>query len=291
MTLQRSSPCKVNLILNILGKREDGFHDLETVLQPVPVADRLEFSRGGVGIRLSCSLSELPTDARNLVFQAAQRFLEAAGIMDGVAIRLEKKVPMEAGLGGGSSNAANTLRGLNELFEFPLGQSRLHELAAAIGSDVPFFLQDGPALATGRGEVIEPLEAFPALRGLSVFLVHPGFGVPTAWAYRQLVGFPASLHGRPGRARQLADCLQRGDLGRATANFYNAFEAPVLAKYPLLMMMQEFLRSHSAEVALLSGSGSALFALVRGPSAATHLRDIFSEQFGASCWIETAQLA
>ena len=131
----------------------------------------------------------LPTDGQNLVHRAATAFLQAAKITGGVRIHLEKKIPLAAGLGGGSGNAATTLLALNELFDQPLAPEKLHELAAALGSDVPFFLQNRPALATGRGEKIQPLEDFPALRGKAFLLIHPGFGILTAWAYQALARF------------------------------------------------------------------------------------------------------
>ena len=120
MTLEKLSPCKVNLVLNILGKRVDGFHELETLMHPVRLHDRLVFERQGSAVRLSCSEPSLPTDSRNLVFRAAAAFREKAGIKDGVRLHLEKKIPLAAGLGGGSANAATTLLGLNELFGAPL---------------------------------------------------------------------------------------------------------------------------------------------------------------------------
>src|SRR5689334_21257749 len=135
MTIEKQSPCKVNLLLNILGKRPDGFHELETVMHPVNLFDRLVFERSGISIKLSCSDLALAVDESNLVHSAAKAFLEAAGSREGVKIHLEKKIPMAAGLGGESGNAATTLLGLNELFDKPLSHERLHALAAAIGSD------------------------------------------------------------------------------------------------------------------------------------------------------------
>jgi len=179
MRLEKKSPCKVNLILNILGKRPDGFHELETVMQPVDLCDEMTFERAGAGLQLSCSHPELPTDARNLVHRAASSFLAAAKITDGVRIHLQKNLPLAGGIGGGSANAAVTISALNELFGRPLPAEQLHALAAAIGSDVPFFLQDQPALATGRGEQIQALEPFPALRSRAFLLIHPGFGIST----------------------------------------------------------------------------------------------------------------
>src|SRR5262245_16473821 len=136
MTLEKLSPCKVNLLLNILGRRADGFHELETIIHPVKVYDRISFTRQGHGIQLTCSQPLLPTDSRNLVYRAAAILLERAGIKDGVEIHLEKHIPLAAGLGGGSGNAATTLLGLNELFGGPLAPDKLQEMASSLGSDV-----------------------------------------------------------------------------------------------------------------------------------------------------------
>src|ERR1051325_1211300 len=138
MTLERLSPCKVNFLLNILRKRPDGFHELETLFHPVSLTDLLRFKKIPSTIHLTCNNPALPTDDGNLVFAAAQSFMEEARIRDGVEIHLEKRVPLAAGLGGGSSNAAHTLLGLNELFGKPLSPHQLALLAAALGSDVNF---------------------------------------------------------------------------------------------------------------------------------------------------------
>jgi 4-diphosphocytidyl-2-C-methyl-D-erythritol kinase len=284
MSLEKISPCKVNLLLNILGKRPDGFHELETVMHPVNLCDVLAFEQRGGGLELTCSEATLPTDARNLVHRAATAFLQAAQIRDGVKVHLEKKIPLAAGLGGGSGNAATTLLGLNELFGTPLAMEKLQELAAALGSDVPFFLQTRPALATGRGEKIQPLEPFPALRRTVLFLIHPGFGIPTPWAYQSLARFPGALNGRAGRAQQLIARLRGGDLHSAAKEFYNSLEAPALEKYPLLALFQDFLRAHGAAAKLMSGSGSTTFALVESLKAAEALREKFFAKFGQTCW-------
>ena len=283
MTLEKPSPCKVNLLLNILGKRPDGFHALETVMHPVNVCDQLSLARGGSGIELTCSEPGLPVDAGNLVHRAASCFLAAIGSRDGVRLHLEKKIPLAAGLGGGSGNAAAALLGLNELFGYPLTAVQLHPLAAALGSDVPFFLQPHPALATGRGERIEPLDFFPALRGGAFLLVHPGFGIATAWAYQELARFPADLNGAPGRARRLIASLQAGDLTAASREFYNSLEAPALEKFPVLPLFQEFLRAQGAEAALMSGSGSTTFAVFHNETVARAVEEKFRGKFGR-CW-------
>jgi 4-diphosphocytidyl-2-C-methyl-D-erythritol kinase len=282
--MRLKSPCKVNLLLNILGKRPDGFHELETVMQPVNFCDELDFERAGNSVELSCSEKSLPTDSKNLVHRAAAAFLSAAKISDGVKIHLEKKIPLAAGLGGGSGNAATTLLGLNALFGSPLAPARLGELAAGLGSDINFFLQDKPALATGRGEQVESLEYFPALRGKAFFLVHPGFGISTPWAYQNLARFPQALNGQKGRAQALIAALQSADLRAAAAGFYNSLEAPALDKFPVLALYQEFLREHGALAALMSGSGSTTFAIAENISAAENLAENFKAQFGDHGW-------
>lgn len=290
--LQRLSPCKVNLLLNILGRRPDGFHELETVMLPVPLTDRLEFSRRpvGSGIELTCDHPGLPVDGSNLVHRAAQRFLEAAAVPEGVRIHLEKRLPLAAGIGGGSANAAVTLRALNDLFGGPLDADRMQVLAAGLGSDVPFFLQDGPALATGRGERVESLAPFPALRGCGLVLVHPGFGVSTPWAYQALAGYPGALNGRPGQAAELVSALRSGGAREACERLYNSLEAPVLPKHPLLQLFQDFFRRQGALGTLMSGSGSSTFAITANPPAAEALAARFGERFGGSVWVATTAL-
>jgi 4-diphosphocytidyl-2-C-methyl-D-erythritol kinase len=150
---------------------------------------------------------------------------------------------------------------------------------------VPFFLQDKPALGTGRGERIQPLTFFPALRGAAFVLVYPGFGIATAWAYQQLARFPAALNGRPGRAQNLINQLQSDNLQRAGAEFYNSLEAPALEKYPLLALFQEFFRANGALATLMSGSGSTTFAVTSSMAAAESLAEKFKSKFDETNWI------
>jgi len=286
----RQSPCKVNLLLNILRKREDGFHELETIMQPVRLCDQIMVDQAAAGITLTCNLPTLAVDGTNLVHRAATAFLAAASITAGVKIHLEKNIPLAAGLGGGSGNAAHTLCALNELFGLPINPAQLNDLAAALGSDVPFFLQSQPALACGRGELVQPLEPFLALRGAHILLIHPGFGISTAWAYQSLARFPDALNGRIGRAQELISLLQGKDLAAAGRGFYNALEIPALPKHPLLQVYQDFLRANGAPAVLMSGSGSTTFALTATRAAADQLRERFHSQFGASAWTAVAAL-
>ena len=283
MDLTKKSPCKVNLLLNILGKRPDGFHELETIIHPVNFFDELTFARQGQTLQLTCSEPALPTGQGNLVYRAAAAFLEAAGLREGVRIHLEKRIPLAAGLGGGSADAATTLLGLNELFERPLTLERLHAIATSLGSDLPFFLQDKPALATGRGEKIQALDFFPALRGTAFLLIYPGFGIPTAWAYKEMARFPEALKGRFGRAQELIKLLQTSTLTEAGRHFYNSLETPAFVKYPLLAIFQDFLQANGASASLMSGSGSTTFAIAASESAARALEEKVKTKFGP-CW-------
>jgi 4-diphosphocytidyl-2-C-methyl-D-erythritol kinase len=289
VALNKKSPCKVNLLLNILGRRSDGFHELETLMHPVDFCDALEFERGGNGVKLTCSDKHLPTDSRNLIFRAARDFLAAAKISDGVRIHLQKNIPMAAGLGGGSGNAATTLLALDEIFGQPLAGDQLVEMAAALGSDVPFFLQPKPALAAGRGEKVQPLENFPALQDRAFLLIHPGFGISTPWAYQNLARFPEALNGRPGRAQELIAKLQGDDLSVAAGSFYNSLEAPAFEKFPVLKIYQEFLLANGARAALMSGSGSTTFAIADNLSAAEALAEKFKSRFGPNGWMAVVQ--
>jgi 4-diphosphocytidyl-2-C-methyl-D-erythritol kinase len=265
MTL--SAPAKINLSLSVLGKRPDGFHAIESHFVTLTLADTLTLAPvSESGIAFTCSDATLPCDGSNLVVRAAQRFHETAGIPAAVRIHLEKKIPHGAGLGGGSSDAAATLRGLNALHGKPLGAETLHALAAGLGSDVPFFLAGGSAICRGRGEIIEPLP-FPA--PLALLLVKPAFGVPTPWAYSR---WRDSLE-IPG----IPYAPQRFPWG----TLVNDLERPVFEKYLFLAVLKRWLlQQPEAEGALMSGSGSTCFAVLRDASGGPALEARVKEQFG-----------
>lgn len=294
MRLTRTSPCKVNFVLNILGRRADGFHELETLFFPAPLTDLLEVESAASGIELSCSHPGLPTDASNLVHRAATSFFAAAhqkaGLQGGARLRLEKRLPLAAGLGAGSANAAVTLLMLNELYGGPLAAAELDTLAAGLGSDVNFFLQPNPALAFGRGERIQPLAPFGLLRGAAMLLFHPGFGVATPWAFSALPEHPEALNGAPGRAARAAAVFAGDDRAAAGASLYNGLEAPVLTKYPILAIIQEELRACGAWGALMSGSGSTTFGLFSDRPAAERAAETVRSKFGAAGWLAIADL-
>ncbi|MBL67559.1 MAG: 4-(cytidine 5'-diphospho)-2-C-methyl-D-erythritol kinase [Verrucomicrobiales bacterium] len=288
--LTLASPCKVNLCLNILGRREDGFHELESLMLPVPISDELRMERGEAGVRLSCSDPHLPVDGSNLVYQAARVFFGAVVTGEGITIHMQKNLPLAAGIGAGSANAAYALRGLNELWGRPLSDNSLRNLASGIGSDVPFFLADGPAIVTGRGEKIRVLEPMASLSNLGLLMVNPGFGVSTPWAYRQFASHLNMNKSKKGMADSLADELARGSLENAKGLFFNSLEKPVFEKHAVLPVIRDFLESNGALVAMMSGSGATVFALTSGRPEAEALRAKYHGRFGQAGWSRTVLL-
>ncbi len=290
MKLNRQSHSKINLLLNVIGQRPDEFHELEMLMLPVPIFDRLDFELAGGGIELTCNRPGIPTDSGNLAWRAAESFAAKAGVAGGIRIHLEKTIPAEGGLGGGSGNAAATLLALNELHGQPLGQAELYELAAELGSDVPFFLQNQAAVARGRGEVIEPVAPLTALDGKSLLLVRPSFGVPTPWAYQALARFPGAKNRPLGQADELARRLANGTVTEAADAFYNSLEAPVFNKFPLLKLMKEHTLASGAEAALMCGSGSTLFAICPDAATAESLGRATESAFGQQSFVQTVPL-
>ena len=249
--MQLSAPAKVNLSFQIKERRADGFHEIETLMAPISLADRLTIERAGDDGQLEffCDDPSLPVGDDNLVVRAAKFFRERTGIRNGVTIALEKKIPHGAGLGGGSSDAASTLLGLNELFGTRLPDDELLKLAAQLGSDVPFFLARSPAVCCGRGELVTPISLDAKFH---LLLLKPEFGVRTAWAYgkwkdsRELPGVDYS-------AQEFG-----GD------RFCNDLERPVFEKFVFLAQLKTWLRQQpEVAVALMSGSGSTVFAVLR----------------------------
>ena len=247
--MQVLAPAKINLSLKVVGKRADSFHEIETLITPVSLYDKIDIEKQNRWIDFSCDDPSVPGGDENLVVRAVKLFFEHAKVKTGVSIKLQKKIPHGAGLGGGSSDAATTLRALNELFETKLSREELVKLAAEIGSDVPFFLFESPAVCKGRGEIVEPATLKSKL---SILLLKPAFGVPTAWAYsrwensKEIPGVsyaPQSLNGH---------------------EFVNDLERPVFEKFVFLAQLKAWLlEQKEIGAALMSGSGASVFAILR----------------------------
>jgi 4-diphosphocytidyl-2-C-methyl-D-erythritol kinase len=249
--MQVLAPAKINLSLKILGRRNDGFHEIDTLIAPISLYDEIRIDKGrlGKGIEFRCDDPSVPQGGDNLAIRAAKAFFEAAKIDPAVSIELKKKIPHGAGLGGGSSDAASVLLALNKLFDVKLSREALAEMAAPIGSDVPFFIFQSAARCEGRGEIVTPVKLQTQF---SILLLKPAFAVSTAWAYSRW------QHSReiPGIRYEAQEF--------AGQTFANDLERPVFEKFVFLTQLKMWLLSQSeVGAALMSGSGSTMFAVMR----------------------------
>ncbi|MBI3615020.1 MAG: 4-(cytidine 5'-diphospho)-2-C-methyl-D-erythritol kinase [Candidatus Omnitrophica bacterium] len=263
---------KVNLYLDVLGKRPDGYHELVTLFERIDLADELTLEPiPGKEIEIRCDDPQIPRDRSNLAARAADSYRRALGISQGVRISLKKKIPVAAGLGGGSSDAAATLKGLQELNGNPLPQEELHRLAGGLGADVPFFLSPGPlALGRGRGDELHPLEVRPSLWHLLVF---PSFPIPTKAVYQ------AYRLTAPGPdVTLLTRALRDNHVPGICDLLFNALEPTVEALYPALLSVKAALRRAGLARPIVSGSGSTVMALCASQKEASFAAGFLREQ-------------
>ncbi|MCZ6601560.1 MAG: 4-(cytidine 5'-diphospho)-2-C-methyl-D-erythritol kinase [Planctomycetota bacterium] len=255
------APAKLNLYLDVLSRRTDGYHEVDTVIQAIDIYDRLDLIPADRGVHLKCSLPDLPTDERNVVYRAAESILERADATRGVEITLTKRIPVGGGLGGGSSDAAATLVGMNRLFDLRLPRHEIADLAADLGSDVPFFLSDGAARCRGRGERVEPIEGAAPIEYVVVW---PGIPCSTAEVYQALrFGLTPQNHG----ASFVAGALVSNDPGQIAAGRFNRLEEVVYRLHPVLTEIKRALERSPLRGVGVTGSGSCLFGLVDPASA------------------------
>ncbi|MFO8099399.1 MAG: 4-(cytidine 5'-diphospho)-2-C-methyl-D-erythritol kinase [Salinibacter sp.] len=267
MRLRERAPAKINLGLHVLRKRPDGYHDVETVLHRIDWADTITAEPADT-LSMTCSDPALPTDEANLCMQAARALAEASGVTSGAALHLNKQVPYGAGLGGGSSDAAATLRLLARLWELNPSPDALHDIARQIGADVPFFLGEAPAAyATGRGDNLTPLrhEGRPYRLPYSILVVVPPVEVATPEAY---------AHVTPDEAERphLPSLLRTNDLAQWRSSLVNDFESPIATAHSEVAAARDWLRGEGADYVSLSGSGGAVYALFENSSRAQAVR-------------------
>ncbi|MEP7016133.1 MAG: 4-(cytidine 5'-diphospho)-2-C-methyl-D-erythritol kinase [Verrucomicrobiota bacterium] len=247
--MQVLAPAKINLSLRVLKKRGDGFHEIETLISPISLFDELEIEKQSRWIDFQCDDPSIPQGDDNLVVRAAKLFFESTGQTSGVSIRLKKRIPHGAGLGGGSSDAASTLMALNDLFATQLPRETLARMAGEIGSDIPFFIFQSAAICRGRGELVAPAK-LPA--PMSILLLKPEFSVPTEWAYQ-----------RWQDSREIPG-INYGAQGFENQTFTNDLERPVFEKFVFLGRIKMWLLSQpEVGAALMSGSGSTIFAVMK----------------------------
>jgi 4-diphosphocytidyl-2-C-methyl-D-erythritol kinase len=273
------TPAKINLFLKILGKRPDGYHEIYSLVQTVDLYDTLTISVTTGGTELIGDATTVPLDSSNIIWKAAELLRRQSGFSQGIQVDLTKRIPVGAGLGGGSSDAAATLKGVNQLLELNLSRQQMQQLGATLGSDVPFFFSTGSAIISGRGEVVEEVKI--AL-DYSVLLVVPDFAISTAEAYSQIRIYLTDYSTKPTLEWEKTNA----ELLTLLMPVGNDFEGLVTEGHPAVALCMQFLREAGARVVALSGSGSAFFGLfdrAPDPSLATMISGRFGWQVFSLC--------
>ena len=276
--LNLSANAKINLTLDILGTREDGYHEVAMIMQEISLHDTLSMGKINQGISLTIAIEgqqgTLPADESNLCWKAAALVQKEYNLQEGVEIHLTKRIPMAAGLAGGSADAAAVLKGMNHLFRLGMTEARLCELGARLGSDIPFCIMGGTMLATGRGEVLTRLPSFPRL---SVVLAKPPVGVSTAWAYKT---YDAGYDGPHPDNEAMLEAIHGGDAHKAAGLLCNVLEGVTETEHPVIADYKRLMMEHGAMASMMSGSGPTVFGLVREKQQAWHLADTLKKYDG-----------
>ena len=275
ITLYEGAYAKLNLTLDVLGKREDGYHDIKSIMQTISIRDDIEIDVGtGEPWTLSCSMEGIPTDERNLAWKAARVYYDALNKdPDGLAIRILKRIPTEAGLGGGSADAAAVLRALNRHYGQPLSVLALAELGAQVGSDVPFCVLCGTAMVEGRGE---KLRALPDMPDCFFVVCKPDFSCSTAELYQKLDSEPI---GKIPDHQRMESALLAGDLGGVCENIYNVFDPVVTKEHLELNYIKSIFNSYGAVAHQMTGSGSAVYCIVTEFEYAAVICSMLKDQY------------
>ena len=265
---------KINLTLDVLGKRPDGYHEVEMIMQSIQLHDVLHFSLREQGLELISAVEGVADDKDNLIYQTAVKLKELYNVTAGAKIILEKNIPVAAGLAGGSADAAATLQGLNKLWSLNLSLDTLCEIGAQLGSDIPFCLRGGTMLVKGRGEILTPLPSFPQTY---VVLAKPMLGVSTAWVYNNYDQSKVDKH--PETAMVIEELQKKNSQGIA-ALLCNVLESVTIKKYNEISLLKEKMLEFGASASLMSGSGPTVFGLVdtkeQAEELATRLEQITS---------------
>lgn len=276
--LTLSANAKINLTLDILGTREDGYHEVAMIMQEISLHDTLSMGKINQGISLTIVIEgqqgTLPADESNLCWKAAALVQKEYNLQEGVEIHLTKRIPMAAGLAGGSADAAAVLKGMNHLFRLGMTEARLCELGARLGSDIPFCIMGGTMLATGRGEILTRLPSFPRI---SVVLAKPPVGVSTAWAYKT---YDAGYDGPHPDNEAMLEAIHGGDAHKAAGLLCNVLEGVTETEHPVIADYKRLMMEHGAMASMMSGSGPTVFGLVREKQQAWHLADTLKKYDG-----------
>ncbi|AKL98589.1 4-(cytidine 5'-diphospho)-2-C-methyl-D-erythritol kinase [Endomicrobium proavitum] len=271
MKINLKAPAKVNLFLEITGKRPDGYHNLETIMQTISLYDELSFELSESAIELECSDKNLASDESNIVFKAAKVLKERYGVKAGVKIFLKKEIPTGAGLGGGSSDAAAALKALVKIWKLNIEKEELQNIASKLGADVPFFLTGGTALCEAIGDIVTPLKA---IEGIGIVLVNPGFGVPTAGVYKK-IKFPLTNQRKINKIKTLI-CDGSFNTKDAFDSCFNRLEEFVLPDYPQIAEIKQVLTQLGC-ASLMSGSGATVYGIFESASQLKNIQFKLSE--------------
>jgi len=269
---------KINLTLDILGKRPDGYHEVAMVMQSIGLSDTITLEKSDK-ISLEIDEASLPADESNLAWKAARLILAEAGINEGIHIKINKRIPIAAGLAGGSTDAAAVLKGVNSLFALNYSDVKLCELGAKIGSDIPFCIMGGTMLSTGRGEVLERL---PEFKKTYVVLAKPPIAVSTAWAYKNYDEAKDIAHPQNDL---FIESLKDGDRDRAAGLLCNVLESVTIKKYEIIDEYKKMMLENGAMAAMMSGSGPTVFALVKDEETAQKIAAFMKQNTEAAVFV------
>ena len=270
---------KINLTLDILGKRPDGFHEVAMVMQSIGLHDTLTMEKTDGEIALSINVPWLKADEKNLAWRAAELVRQEYGLTGGVRMELTKRIPIAAGLAGGSADAAAVLKGMNELYNLQMSEARLCELGAKLGSDIPFCLMGGTMLATGRGEVLTRLADMPETW---VVLAKPRISVSTAWAYQNYDEQGAERH--PDN-EAIKKAIARGNRKAVAGLLCNVLESVTIKKYDVIADYKQMMLDKGAMASMMSGSGPTVFGLAKSREQAESIADVLRQETNADVFV------
>jgi len=277
--IEIDSYSKINLTLNILAKRQDGYHDIETIMQSINLTDKIYIKEEKEGIKIKCNHPMVPVDYQSLTYRSAKMILNRCGITKGVKIEIDKKIPLASGMAGGSSNSASILVGINKLFTLNLSNKDLREIGEELGMDVPFCIQNGTALAYHKGEKVTPL---PLINPpLWIIIINPGFEIPTKWAYNNL-DFE-QIKKEKNNTKAMLKALKERELHGIAKNLFNSFEGLIIKKYPEIEKIKDRIIREGALGALMSGSGPTVFGIAPDKEQALKIYEKLKSEY-KSIW-------
>jgi 4-diphosphocytidyl-2-C-methyl-D-erythritol kinase len=263
-SIELQAKAKINLSLDVIGKRPDGYHDVKMIMQTIGLHDDILLEKTGEGIRIECNSPWVPTDSGNIAWKAAQLILSRCGIKNGVNIRIYKRIPVAAGLAGGSTDAAAVFKGLNILYSLNISEEELMGMGREIGADVPYCIKGGTMLSEGIGEILSPLER---LEGVPIILVKPRIGVSTAWVYKNLQLEKVLI--RPD-TELLVKAIKERRIDILAGNMRNVLESVTMEKHSVIRDIKEKLVRFGAAGSMMSGSGPTVFGIFADRKSAEH---------------------